>query len=347
MSTHQAPFDKKNIIITGGAGFVGSHLCDLLVQRHKVICLDDFSTGQEENIHHLLSNSNFEFVRHDITQPLQLETLRELKAFQVPFQGIQEVYHLASPSSPKDYTRLTVETLLANAEGTKNALDMAKQFEAKFLLLSSGSIYGEPRGSLPFPENDWGYVDPVGIRSPYQEGKRFAEALTVAYHQRFKLETKIVRLFNTYGPRMRLTDGRMIPEFIRAALQNVPLTIHGDRQDLSSFCYVTDALEGIVRMMQSKEHGPINIGNPESHTIFEVAEKVTALIGSRPEIRFEPPLQYSSKQAVPSIRQAREILGWFPVVPLDEGLRRTVEFMRGLRQVGLGTLGFTDQIDDV
>lgn len=335
-----APFEKKNILVTGGAGFLGSHLCDVLVQHHKVICLDNFSTGREENIHHLLQNPNFEFVRHDITESIQLDALKELKAFQVPFQGIQEVYHLASPSSPKDYTQLPVETLLANAVGTRHALDIAKQFGAKFLLLSSGSIYGQPAEKTPFPENYWGYVDPIGPRSPYQEGKRFAEALTVAYRQKYTLDAKIVRLFNTFGPRMRLTDGRMIPEFIHAALRNQPITIHGERDDLSTFLYVTDALEGITRMMQSHEVGPINVGNPEIHTLNEVAQLVTTITGGRTDVRYEPPLESTSKQGVPSIRQAREVLGWFPVVPLQEGLQRTIDYMRGLRTVGLGALSF-------
>lgn len=341
MATRSAAFDKKNIVITGGAGFLGSHLCDQLVQRHKVICIDNFSTGDEQNIHHLLSNPNFEFVRHDMSETIDLTALRELKAFQVPFQGVQEIYHLASPSSPKDYTKLTTETLLANALGTKNALDLAKQFSAKFLLVSSGSIYGEPVEKTPFPENYFGYVNPIGIRSPYQEGKRFAEALVVAYRERFKLEAKIVRLFNTYGPRMRLTDGRMIPEFISMTLKNQPITIHGSKEDVATYCFVTDALEGLTRMMASKELGPINIGHPEEHTVGQIAEQVIALTGARPEIRIEPPLPYDAKQATPSVRQAREILGWFPVVPLGEGLRRTIDYMRGERSVSFGSMGFT------
>lgn len=340
MPQRSAAFDKKNIVVTGGAGFLGSHLCDVLVQRHKVICIDNFSTGSEENIHHLLSNPNFEFVRHDISQPLDIAGLKELKAFQVPFQGIQEIYHLASPSSPKDYTKLTIETLEANALGTKYVLDLAKQFTAKFLLLSSGSVYGEPAEKTPFPENYFGYVNPTGIRSPYQEGKRFAEALVVAYRERFKLDAKIIRLFNTYGPRMRLDDGRMIPEFIAQAIRNQPIGIHGSKDDLASYLYVTDALEGMTRMMSSKELGPMNIGNPEGRTVGDIAEHIIALTGARPDLRIEMPLPYDAKQAIPSVRLAREMLGWFPVVPLEEGLKRTIEYMRGLRNVNLETFGF-------
>ncbi len=340
MATRSAAFTKKNIVVTGGAGFLGSHLCDLLVQRHKVICLDNFSTGSEENIHHLLSNPNFEFVKHDITEPIDLATLKELKAFQVPFQGIQEMYHMASPSSPRDYTKLTTETLLANSLGTKNALDMAKQFGAKFLLLSSGSIYGEPVEKTPFPENYFGYVNPIGIRSPYQEGKRFAEALTVAYRTRMNIDAKIVRLFNSYGPRMRLDDGRMIPEFIAMALQNQPISIHGSKEDVATYCFVSDALEGLTRMMASKEVGPINIGHPEERTVGYIAEQVIALTGARAEIRMDLPLEYDAKQSTPSVRQARELLGWFPVVPLEEGLKRTIDYMRGLRNVNQQSFGY-------
>lgn len=343
MATRSAAFDKKNIVVTGGAGFLGSHLCDQLVARHKVICIDNFSTSTEENIHHLLSNPNFEFVRHDMSEPIDLTALKELKAFQVPFQGIQELYHLASPSSPKDYTKLTIETLFVNALGTKNALDLAKQFSAKFLLVSSGSIYGEPVEKTPFPENYYGYVNPIGIRSPYQEGKRFAESLVVAYRERFHLEAKIVRLFNTYGPRMRLDDGRMIPEFVATAIKNQPIVIHGSREDVSTYCFVSDALEGLTRMMASKELGPINIGDPQERKLGDIAEQILKLTGSPLDIRMDPPLPYDAKQATPSVRQARELLGWFPVVPLEEGLKRTIDYMRGLGGVNLQTFGYMNQ----
>lgn len=338
---HAKAYDKKNVVVTGGAGFLGSHLCDMLVQNHKVICIDDFSTGVEDNIHHLIPHPNFEFLRYNLQDPLALETIKDLKAFQVAGQGIQEVYHLASPSSPKDYTRLTIETLMTNALGTKNMLDIAVHFGAKFLIVSSGSIYGEPEEKTPFPENYWGYVDPVGVRSPYQGGKRFAEALTVAYRDRYKIEAKIVRLFNTYGPRMRSSDGRMMAEFISAALQDKSIVIHGDRDDTSTFTYVTDALEGIRRMMQSKEVGPCNIGNPEEHTVQEVAELVMKITGLQQPIQYEPRLSYNSRQATPNIRMAKEMLGWFPVVPLAEGLKRMVDDFRAAGGVGLKSLGYS------
>ena len=339
MSKTQA-FDKKNIVVTGGAGFIGSHLCDLLVQRHKVICIDNFSTGREENIHHLLSHPDFEFIRHDLTEPLDLTTLKELRAFQVPFQGVQEVYHLASPSAPKDYTRLSVETLLANAIGTQRALELTKQFNAKFLLVSSGSIYGEPTDPTPLPENYFGYVNPIGVRSPYQEGKRFAEALTVAYRERYKLEAKIVRLFNTYGPRMGPNDGRLISQLINLATGNQPLIIHGQKEDLTSYIYITDALEALTRMMASTELGPLNIGNPQTHTLYDVAQQIVILTGVRPDIRYEPATPVDSRQPIPVVRQARELLGWFPIVPLEEGLKRTIDYMLGLRRVGIESLSF-------
>jgi len=343
MTIRTQAFDKKNIIVTGGAGFLGSHLCDALVTKHKVICIDNFSTGVEENIHHLLSNPNFEFIRHDITQPLDLNILRELKAFQVPFQGIQEIYHLASPASPKDYVKMPVETALANGVGTRNMLEVAKTYGAKFLFLSSGAIYGTSTEKTPFPENYFGYVDPVGPRSAYTEGKRYAEALTVVYRQAYNLEAKIVRLFNTYGPRMRLSDGRAIPEFIAAATDNRPITVYGSRTDTSTFLFLTDALEGILRMMASKEVGPINIGSPDEHSFQQVAEIIIKSAGGRPEIREEPHLPYTLKQATPSIRLARETLGWFPVVKLEEGLRRTIEYLRGTRTFGMESIHFDEQ----
>lgn len=334
-------FDRKNILVTGGAGFIGSHLCDELLKHHKVICVDSFITGAEENINHLLKHPDFEFIRHDMSEPLNLEVLPELKPFKVAFQGVQEVYNLACPTSPKDYNRSPIETLLANGFGTKHALDIAVKYNAKFLHVSSSAIYGEPLEATPFPENYWGYIDPIGPRSSYNEGKRFAETLTVNYRKKYHLDAKIVRMFNTFGPRMRLTDGRMIPDFIKNALANQPLVIYGQPDDRSTYCYISDMVEGLVRMMNASEQGPLNLGNPETHRIEDVAKYIVELTGSRSLIRYEPHLPYTAKQGIPNIRLAKEKLGWFPVIPLEDGLQRTVEYMRGSRALTLESLSHT------
>lgn len=324
-------FERKNILVTGGAGFVGSHLCDELIKHHKVICVDSFITGSEENINHLLKHPDFEFVRHDMSEPFDLDELPELRPFKVAFQGIQEVYNLACPTSPKDYNAYPTETLLANAFGTKHALDIAVKYNAKFLHVSTSAIYGEPLEATPFPENYWGYVDPIGPRSAYNEGKRFSESLVVNYRKKHHIDAKLVRMFNTFGPRMRLTDGRMIPDFVKNALANESLVIYGQEDDQSTYCYITDMIEGLVRMMKSGEAGPINLGNPETHRITDVAHSVIRLTNSRSTIRYEAHLPYTAKQGVPNIRLAKEKLGWFPVVPLEDGLVRTIDYMRGSR----------------
>jgi UDP-glucuronate decarboxylase len=335
MKKERPIFERKNVLITGGAGFIGSHLCDRLVKDHKVICVDNFITGSEENINHLLKDPNFEFIRHDMVEPLELEKLPELKAFKVEFQGVQEVFNLACPTSPKDYNKYPIETLLANAYGTKNALDIAQKYQAKFLHLSTSSVYGEPREDVSFPENYWGYINPIGPRSCYNEGKRFAESLVMNYRNKYKFDAKIVRVFNTYGPRMKLTDGRMIPDFINQALNNQPIVIYGSKEDKGAFCYISDFIEGLVRMMKSKEFGPINLGQTKTYTYFEVAEKVINLTGSQSKIKYEAPLPYTAKQGIPNIQQAKEKLGWFPIVDLDEGLKRTTDYMKGSKVVGI------------
>jgi len=328
-------FDRKNILVTGGAGFIGSHLCDELIKKHKVICIDNFITGSEENINHLLKHPDFEFIRHDMSEFLDLESLPELKPFKVAFQGIQEVYNLACPTSPKDYNAAPIETLYANSFGTRYALDIAVKYGAKFLHVSTSAVYGEPLEATPFPENYWGYVDPIGPRSAYNEGKRFAESLVTHYRAKHRIDAKIIRMFNTFGPRMRLTDGRMIPDFVKNALSNQPLTIYGTAGDRSTYCYITDMIEGMQRMMNSNEAGPMNLGNPETHTMGEVAEYIIKLTNSRSTVSYKPHLPYTAKQGIPNIRLAKEKLGWFPVVPLDDGLQKTVEYMRGSRALTL------------
>jgi UDP-glucuronate decarboxylase len=331
-------FERKNVCVAGGAGFIGSHVCDELVKTANVICVDNFLTGSEENIHQLLQNPNFKFLKHDVSLPLDLEAYPELKPFHVAFQGVQEIYNLACPTSPKEYNQYRVETLLANGFGTKNLLDIAAKYKAKFLHLSSSAIYGEPLEEGPFQETYWGFVDPIGPRSSYIEGKRYAECLVTNYGARYQLDAKILRVFNTFGPRMKLTDGRMIPDFIRDALAGYDLVIFGDETSTSTFNYVSDLLEAMLKMMSSNERGPMNVGHPEIHKMKDVAETIIALTESSSKVVYKPPLPYSAKQGVADISLAKERLGWFPVVPLDDGLKRTIDFMKGSRVLRLGDI---------
>lgn len=331
-------FEKKNVVIAGGAGFIGSHLCDELVRTAKVICVDSFITGAEDNIHHLVQNPDFKFIRHDLTEPLDLESLPELAPFKVPFQGVQEIYNLACPTSPKDYNRYPIETLLANSHGTKNLLDVAVRYNSKFLQLSSSAIYGEPHESTPFPEEYWGYIDPIGPRSAYNEGKRFAESLVTNYRKVHRIPAKIARVFNTYGPRMKHTDGRLVPDMIAAALRGEPLVVYGSESDISTFCYITDMVEGLLRLMTSEEHGPVNLGSSEEYRVADAAKMILELTGSPSTITFEPRLPYTAKQGTPNLEKARDSLGWFPVVPLKEGLARTIEYLQGASAIKLEEL---------
>lgn len=331
-------FERKNVLVTGGAGFIGSHLCDELIRTAKVICIDNFSTGSEENINHLLKHTDFEFINHDISQPIDLEVLPELKPFQIAFQGIQEIYHCACPTSPKEYKKYPIETLLTSADGTKHVLEMARKYQAKLVYTSSSAIYGEPLENAAYPESYWGYIDPIGPRSCYNEGKRFAESLVANYRQAFKIDAKIARVFNTYGPRMKLTDGRMVPDFVSNAMQGKPVVVYGEPEDTSTFCYISDLIEGLLRLMRSSELGPVNLGNPEVYRSGDVAKKVIELVGSESTVAFESRLAYTARQGVPDITLAKEKLGWFPVVPLEEGLKRTIDFMKGAPSVTFASL---------
>jgi nucleoside-diphosphate-sugar epimerase len=323
-------FDRKNILITGGAGFIGSHLCDELVKEHKVICLDNFSTGQEDNINHLLRNPNFEFVKHDFSEPIDLEHEPGLKPFQVEFQGIQEIYHLASPASPKDYLKMPIETLMSNARATLHSLELAKKYQAHLVFTSSATIYGSPLEQTPYPENYWGYVDPIGPHSALSEGKRFAESLVFHYRRINNIDAKIARLFKVYGTRMRIDDGRMIPEMIVSALNNQPIIVYGDQNETIAACYVSDIIEGLIRLMKSKELGPINLGTTEEHKLTDLAEIVKKVTESTSGIKFLPHDQGDFiNHGTPNIRLAKEHLGWFPVVSLEEGLSRTVDYFKG------------------
>lgn len=323
-------FDKKNVIVAGGAGFIGSNLCERLVRNNKVICIDNFISGQESNIDHLLANPDFIFINHDLIKPIKLEKFSELDKFKFFEQGIQEIYNLASPSSKKHYEKFTIETILANSHVTRNLLELAVKYKTKFLLSSSAAVYGSPLdGQRQFDESYWGFIDPIGPRSCYNEGKRFAEALVANYRAKYNLEFKIARVFNTFGPRMKLDCGRMIPDFINSAVNHLDVEIYGSGKTISSYCYVDDLVDGLVKMMESSELGPINFGSKDIHTIEEVANKILSMVDTKSKIIYSDEIPFLLKKGLPDISMAREKVNWFPVVDLDEGLKKTISSMQG------------------
>jgi len=301
-------------VITGGAGFLGSHLCDLMLDKGwEVLCLDNLVTGSDSNVGHLLPHPKFRFARQDVSRYIDVPG------------PVAAVLHFASPASPPDYLKMPIQTMKVGALGTHNALGLALAKKAKFLLASTSECYGDPEVS-PQPESYWGRVNPIGPRGVYDESKRFAEALTMAYHRYHGVDTRIVRIFNTYGPRMRLNDGRALPNFLYQALTGEPLTVYGDGKQTRSFCYVSDLLDGIYRLLESDEHDPTNIGNPHEITILEFAERIRALVGSKEPIVFRPLPQDDPKQRCPDITKARRVLKWEPKVNLEEGLKRTYDY---------------------
>jgi dTDP-glucose 4,6-dehydratase len=306
------------LLVTGAAGFLGSHLCDrLLALDHTVVGMDNLITGNSANLAHLEHHRGFQFVRHDVSTFIDVPG---------PVDGI---LHFASPASPIDYLEYPIPTLKVGALGTHNALGLAKTKSARFLLASTSEVYGDPLVH-PQPETYWGNVNPVGPRGVYDEAKRFAEAMTMAYHRYHGLDTRIVRIFNTYGPRMRPNDGRVVSNFISQALRGEPLTIYGDGAQTRSFCYVDDLIEGIVRMFERGTDDPTNLGNPLEFTVRQLAERVLALTGSRSPIVERPLPVDDPRVRQPDITRARATIGWEPQVPLDDGLRRTIEYLRGV-----------------
>ena len=308
--------NEPTSVVTGGAGFLGSHLVDYLLERgHKVVAIDNFVTGSVENIAHLAGNRNFKFIEQDVTEFLFLD---------VP---VDYVWHFASPASPVDYRELPIQTLKVGSLGTHKALGLAKTKSARFFLASTSEIYGDPLVH-PQKEDYWGNVNTIGPRGCYDESKRFAEALVMAYHREHGIDTKIVRIFNTYGPRMRLRDGRVVPEFISQALRNQPVTVFGKGTQTRSFCYWSDLIEGIYRLMMSSTNDPVNIGNPREMTMLEFAQEIIKATGSRSKIIFKPLPVDDPKQRQPDISRAKKLLGWEPRVPLSEGLVKTIEYFR-------------------
>ncbi len=305
------------LILTGVAGFIGSHMADrLLAEGHSVLGVDNFLTGSSRNVAHLDGHPRFEFIQQDVCDPLK-ETGQ-----------VDGVVHLASPASPKDYLEHPIETLAVGSIGTRNMLEVARRRNARFLLSSTSECYGDPL-EHPQTESYWGNVNPVGPRSCYDESKRFAEALTMAYHRTYNVRTNIARIFNTYGPRMKLDDGRVVPAFLGEALRGEPMTVFGDGSQTRSFCYVSDLVEGLYRLMFSDERYPVNLGNPAEMTILDFARRIQVLTGAAP-IAFQPLPQDDPKRRQPDISKARRLLGWEPVVALEDGLRETIAYFRGL-----------------
>jgi len=305
------------VLVTGGAGFIGSFLCEkLLENRHDVICLDNLSTGKKSNINHLLKNPKFKFLEHDVTEPIDLK--------------VDMIFHLASPASPVDYQRLPIETSMANSLGTFNMLNLAKKNRARFLLASTSEVYGNPL-QHPQKEDYWGNVNPVGIRSCYDESKRFAETLTTSFHSKYGLDVRITRIFNTFGPKMRSNDGRAIPNFITQSLTKKPITVYGDGKQTRSFCYVSDMVEGLIKMMftENLSGSVFNLGNPEERNVVDVAEIIKKLIKSNSEIIFNPLPQDDPIRRKPNIDKAKKILNWQPKVDFITGLKKTIEWFKG------------------
>ena len=302
-------------MVTGGAGFLGSHLCEaLLGDGYYVVAADNLLTGRLSNIAHLRNDSRFEFVEKDVCEPGN-------------WGALDYVFHFASPASPVDYAAHGIATLRVGSYGTFEALETAKHCGAKFMMASTSECYGDPL-IHPQPETYWGHVNPIGPRSVYDEAKRFSEAVTMAYHRYYKVDTRILRIFNTYGPRMQLRDGRVIPNFMWQALQDEDVTVYGDGSQTRSFCYVSDEVEGILRLSRSEEHAPVNVGNPSEFTILECAQKIIALTGSRSRIKHEALPQDDPKQRRPDITKAKRLLGWEPRVDLETGLKLSLEYFR-------------------
>jgi dTDP-glucose 4,6-dehydratase len=303
-------------VITGGAGFIGSHLCErLLAEGHEVVCVDNLITGNLANVESLRGADRFTFIRHDISHPLEIDG------------AVDSILHFASPASPVDYLRHPIPTLKVGSLGTHNTLGMAKLKQARFLLASTSEIYGDPEVH-PQREDYWGHVNCVGVRGCYDESKRFAEAMTMAYHRHHGVNTGIIRIFNTYGPRMRLDDGRVVPNFMGQALRGEQLTVYGEGKQTRSFCYVDDLVDGIVRLLKAGHHEPVNLGNPNEVTILDFAREILELSGSRSKIVYKPLPQDDPRVRKPDITRARTLLGWEPKIDRREGLRRTLEYFR-------------------
>lgn len=321
-------FDKKNVLVTGGAGFIGSFLCERLLKDARVICVDDFTTSQNINIDHLLKNSDFEFIRADINQPLDLDAYPELERFKLKFQGIQEIYHLACPTSAKQFEEFRHKTLLTNSVGIRNALDLAVKYKAKFFQASTSVIYGpRPADGHVFKEEEFGAFDHMAPRGCYDEGKRWAETMVKTYEDVFGIDARMARIFRTYGPRMLLSDGQMIPDFILNALDGKDLVIYGDDQFRSSLIYVSDVVDAILRLMSlPNDPGIVNVGSDYDIRLVDVANKIIEMTGSSSKVVHEPPIMFMTQLGLPDVTRAKEELGWLPLISLEQGLKKSIEY---------------------
>lgn len=321
-------FEKKNVIVTGGAGFIGSHLCERLLREAKVICIDDLSNSNIQNIDHLLQYPDFEFIKYDVNHPIDLNSFDELDKFKVKFQGVQEIYHLACPTSPKNFEKLKMHSLWANSSAMISTLDLAVKYRAKYVFGSSSVVYGDPHDDHQFfTEKDEGLVNHLSPRACYDEGKRFAETCVETYRQVYGIDAKIARIFTTYGPRMKLRDGLLIPDFILNALEGKDLVIYGDETLTQSLCYVSDMVDALVRLMHT---GPdtqvVNLGADQMLRMVDVARLIVQLTGSSSQVVFGEELVFLTKKGIPDLTRAKEALGWIPIVGLQEGLRKTIDF---------------------
>jgi len=336
-----ASLEKKNVLVAGGAGFIGSHLCEKLIKTNRVICLDNFSTGNVSNIDFLLQHPDFAFIRHDIIEPIDLESFPELERFKVKFQGIQEIYNLACPTSAKDFDKFKEATLAANSVGMKNILDLATKYKAKVVHASSSVVYGPRQDGVEFfKEEIFGCVNHLTPRGCYDEGKRFSETMIQTYRETQSLDAKIARIFRTYGPRERLFDGEMVPDFIIDALDNKDLIIYGDQNFSTSLCYVDDIVSGLIKLMSAPaDIGPVNLGSNEDLKLLDVANKIISMAGSESKVVFEKPLLFMTALGLPDTSRAKEMLGWVPLVRLEDGLQKSIDYTQAykplLRQQGM------------
>jgi UDP-glucuronate decarboxylase len=321
-------FEKKNIIVTGGAGFLGSHLCERLLKEGKVICIDDLSNSSIQNIEHLLQYPDFEFIKMDVNNPIDLDNFDELDKFKVKFQGVQEIYHLACPTSPKNFESLKIHSLWSNSKAMLNTLDLAVKYRAKYIFGSSAVVYGNSTSdNAMLSEEDEGIVNHLSPRGCYDEGKRFAETCVETYRQVYGIDAKIARIFTTYGPRMKLRDGLLIPDFIISALEGKDLIIYGNGDMSQSLCYVSDMIDGLVRLMHTGTETPIvNLGSDHMVKVMDVAQMIIGLTNSSSEVRFEDELVFLTKKSIPNLRRAKDNLAWIPLIRLQDGLQKTIDF---------------------